>query len=1507
MTPTYRFLLSVLGKTGANALEKSLKEDEELAQLVLHRSVLAWLNAFDSFDYQGVLPGTDINCNIQKHEDVFAGSVQAQDSLLTFSNAPIYRVAAAIVVALGGDHLPVSTPSSEKLQPLGKSIDLLVKNQAVITSLLTKKILDPLLGYRLEHEHHESSPGIHVTRVSAYAMDGSHVGSCAFTHRGEQLIQGHPDLKQPHQNKGLLHAFQQYAQKVTGKKVLAQHDHKVNERPHVDAKDQVRSLVKGEHPLGAMARAVSQLWQDHMDATVHHAQTNQAMTDLHDEAKDRMNVVPLSPEEERFYNKLTPTSRFKNLPPGPHPLDSQVGKGYCEHCNGALAPFVAPQQVDWRPNESIPEDHYALSELQKAEDLDGLFHRLFNEHGEAFRHHYSILLDHKYDNTQASSLEPHSDARYLHMEQTNNLKRLAAEHGAAEPKTMLGSKVPPPSAPIGTPHPLDQQVTRGADGLISCEHCAHALVNHSLNQQPDWRPTETIPEDYYAKAEPQDLQQALSQAYAEHQDAVDYHQSAVRSGLSKVKQVVHTPTDHAHRGAQKYLSDLADQQGLVMRGANTHAIPVQPGVAHPLDNELTSKVYADTKVGACNHCAKLLLPHMAGKTPDWRPAEAIPEDHYALSELQKGDAELLDKGIEDLAPGEPVEQRIGTLPAHHQQYDYSHLLPENQKHLKLIVHERPDQDSSQEGNVRLSSQLYDSTSNPKQQPLRVGMVVGKRKGDAIHPDSNLYEDYHGKGLGQAMYEALYAHAYHKMGVREIHGGDHSAQADAAHKRLAVKHGFNYVSQANGEIDHEGKPRYGSYNYPLSTGQPPRQVGPSQADLEAAAQASILPPDDFQLSEQLAKAGKKKPVVVEPVPDSMGLPHPLHMDRTPDSGNPERTYYHVSDNFNNSGIGLRYHHHEGKRGSYGSLRNLQAQNPNISVLRNPKTGEIRDDYGNGKPEYEKVLQHMQYHLAPARLAEHIGSCPECKQKYNPEVDWRPAEAIPEDHYALSEPKYNIKLMKTEDVTAYLADLFKVHRIALHQHSLLKDHYKPTDLKLHRQHDAMIARHAKNLTNLTQAIGQIGKVNPEVMTASLDLPTMMLTQKEKQAIPLPQGPWASDLDRQLPLVKEPHKLCQHCLQGLARFGVPVAKFEQQLEKPLEKTDPGQESYGATLGRLFKDHEMAGDWHAQYSTPTNDRAYQVHLDQQGLLGAAAENASGPHYADFNRVAGTKHKSILPDDPGQPHDLDSEFGGGNGCEHCNRALLPHLAPTTPVDWRPTEAIPEDHYALSEKVKKSEDRQQDLLNLYFKLADDHSTVRVLHYHTSKAAVDPKLQTKHKNMVDRHTSADRKTRDMVDTLARKMGIYEGMWPRGHEQMMARARPNQGLAAQPTPFVHPLDSKLPPAKDQKKAMCQHCAQALINFQEPEQLDWRPNEGIPEDHYALSEKPLELKLTKAQSEADCPMCGETQFQDQVFQGCFCFRDLAKSVKTDYNTKGYVLQFAKPWDQTTLRGLLTSLKLR
>lgn len=150
----------------------------------------------------------------------------------------------------------------------------------------------------------------------------------------------------------------------------------------------------------------------------------------------------------------------------------------------------------------------------------------------------------------------------------------------------------------------------------------------------------------------------------------------------------------------------------------------------------------------------------------------------------------LEKAISDLKPGRLISQNPqngATL------WDYSHLLSPQHRSAGYQLHVHQG-----------GTKLYGKTPKdlfPSVELKHLGKDVGGLSAKVTGPAmkitiSDVEEEHRGKGLGQKMYEASYAHAFHRMGVNTIHGDAHSSMASRVHQKLAAKHGLEYQPQPN---------------------------------------------------------------------------------------------------------------------------------------------------------------------------------------------------------------------------------------------------------------------------------------------------------------------------------------------------------------------------------------------------------------------------------------------------------------------------------------------------------------------------------------------------------------------------------------------------------------------------------------------------------------------------------------------------------------------------------------
>jgi hypothetical protein len=154
-------------------------------------------------------------------------------------------------------------------------------------------------------------------------------------------------------------------------------------------------------------------------------------------------------------------------------------------------------------------------------------------------------------------------------------------------------------------------------------------------------------------------------------------------------------------------------------------------------------------------------------------------------------AEGLFKSYADIAPGQPTTEP--------HEFDYNHVLTPEHRAAGF--------------NLRVTHNNGNIGARVSQNGNDLGGVWSGVEGDTLTgPVAGLHSDKHkGMGLGRAMYEALFTHAFHN-GIRRVQGGGHSAAASQVHQRLAQKHGLDYVPTDGSKQYWNG--RKGPYEYML---------------------------------------------------------------------------------------------------------------------------------------------------------------------------------------------------------------------------------------------------------------------------------------------------------------------------------------------------------------------------------------------------------------------------------------------------------------------------------------------------------------------------------------------------------------------------------------------------------------------------------------------------------------------------------------------------------------------
>jgi hypothetical protein len=127
-----KFLLKVLGADGVQLLTKASEDFPELSNVFLPRIVVSWLQAAQSAEYEGRIPGLQGGVTLRKSEPGMAtvgGETYVVDPAKPES---LVQVAAAMAVAMGADQDPIpDTVQPEQVWKLAKSLDLLVKSKTI--------------------------------------------------------------------------------------------------------------------------------------------------------------------------------------------------------------------------------------------------------------------------------------------------------------------------------------------------------------------------------------------------------------------------------------------------------------------------------------------------------------------------------------------------------------------------------------------------------------------------------------------------------------------------------------------------------------------------------------------------------------------------------------------------------------------------------------------------------------------------------------------------------------------------------------------------------------------------------------------------------------------------------------------------------------------------------------------------------------------------------------------------------------------------------------------------------------------------------------------------------------------------------------------------------------------------------------------------------------------------------------------------------------------------------
>lgn len=236
--------------------------------------------------------------------------------------------------------------------------------------------------------------------------------------------------------------------------------------------------------------------------------------------------------------------------------------------------------------------------------------------------------------------------------------------------------------------------------------------------------------------------------------------------------------DHLHVPIER--NALLEQLGLVpVSKAESKAAPRIEGATFQIGPYYLGDESADI----------LVSPDGAGYSIAWVDQQGPLGSTGTLSKAEAATVlfSWLEKTISDISPGKAI---VPETPNSWSVHDFSHVL--QPKHRKAGYQLQIAAEPSRPGRSRMVQAKV----------VHKGKQVGQ-VGAFLHPDgkfevgtdmrSTLDPKHQGKGLGTAMYEGLFAHAYHGLGVREVHGGQHSTSASRVHESLARKHGLAYTA------------------------------------------------------------------------------------------------------------------------------------------------------------------------------------------------------------------------------------------------------------------------------------------------------------------------------------------------------------------------------------------------------------------------------------------------------------------------------------------------------------------------------------------------------------------------------------------------------------------------------------------------------------------------------------------------------------------------------------------
>jgi len=204
------FLQQVLGDDKSSALANALARRPELQSLIGPRVALSWVK--QNVEYDGNVPGTDNKIRLSKSTAGYNGFCSFGLNKVVFDNSTPEYVAATITYSMGCD-LAKTEIDSESYYKFCVVVDRWLEQN------LSKKVLDPSLGYKLSHTITPFKDG-NLVHIDVHDATGAHVGNAKFWHNEHSLTPASVVVDEDHQRKGLASAMYSHAENATSAKIV---------------------------------------------------------------------------------------------------------------------------------------------------------------------------------------------------------------------------------------------------------------------------------------------------------------------------------------------------------------------------------------------------------------------------------------------------------------------------------------------------------------------------------------------------------------------------------------------------------------------------------------------------------------------------------------------------------------------------------------------------------------------------------------------------------------------------------------------------------------------------------------------------------------------------------------------------------------------------------------------------------------------------------------------------------------------------------------------------------------------------------------------------------------------------------------------------------------------------------------------------------------------------------------------------------------------------------------